>query len=155
MASTSRPGARAAVAEMEPQPLPPGAAVSIASFVGVDAEGRFQILTNGALEPVTALSAIDLGASDAGLRVVIAHEDGPDRRPVIVGRLRERAPAPASAVRVDGERLLIRAGREIELRCGDASIVLTRAGKVLIRGRYVLSRSRGANKIKGASVGIN
>jgi hypothetical protein len=41
------------------------------------------------------------------------------------------------------------------LRCGESSIVLTRAGKVLIKGNYVLSRSRGANRIKGAYVDIN
>ena len=41
------------------------------------------------------------------------------------------------------------------LRCGDASITLTRAGKVLIKENYVLSRSRGCNKIKGAAVDIN
>ena len=41
------------------------------------------------------------------------------------------------------------------MRCGEASITLTRAGKVLIRGAYVLSRSSGANRIKGAAVEIN
>jgi hypothetical protein len=32
---------------------------------------------------------------------------------------------------------------------------LTRAGKVVIKGRYVVSRSSGDNKVKGASVEIN
>ena len=58
-------------------------------------------------------------------------------------------------VRIDGERLVLQAEREIELRCGDASLVLTRAGKVILRGNYVVSRSRGVNKIKGAWVDIN
>ena len=44
---------------------------------------------------------------------------------------------------------------EIVLRCGEASITLTRAGKVLIRGTYLLSRSSGVNRIKGGSVQIN
>ena len=35
------------------------------------------------------------------------------------------------------------------------NIMLTRAGKVLIRGAYLLSRSSGANRIKGGSVQIN
>ena len=51
--------------------------------------------------------------------------------------------------------MLLTAGREIVLRCGEASITLTRAGKVLIRGTYILTRSSGANRIKGAAVEIN
>jgi len=55
-------------------------------------------------------------------------------------------------VRVDGERVVFDAKKEIVLRCGKASITLTRAGKVLIRGAYLLNRSSGVNRIKGGSV---
>jgi hypothetical protein len=50
---------------------------------------------------------------------------------------------------------VVNAEREIELRCGEASITLTRAGKVLIKGEYVLTRAKGLNRIKGAAVSIN
>jgi hypothetical protein len=50
---------------------------------------------------------------------------------------------------------VIEAEREIILKCGEASITLTRAGKVIIRGNYILSRSTGYNKIKGAAIDIN
>ena len=53
------------------------------------------------------------------------------------------------------ERLELTAEREIVLRVGDASITLTRAGKIILRGTYVLSRSSGVNRIKGGSVQIN
>lgn len=56
---------------------------------------------------------------------------------------------------VDGQRVLLQGAKQVELRCGEASIVLTAAGKILIRGSYVLSRSSGANRIKGAFVDIN
>ncbi len=56
---------------------------------------------------------------------------------------------------VDGQRVVLQGARQVELRCGEASIVLTAAGKILIRGSYVLSRSSGANRIKGAFVDIN
>ncbi|MEP7119602.1 MAG: hypothetical protein ABJE95_01785, partial [Byssovorax sp.] len=36
-----------------------------------------------------------------------------------------------------------------------SSITLTRAGKILIRGAYVLTRSSGVNRIQGGSVQIN
>lgn len=73
---------------------------------------------------------------------------------MIIGRLIEQA-AGASSIKMDGERLVLKAEREIELRCGEASIVLTRAGKVLIRGAHIVSRSRGANKVKGAFIELN
>ena len=50
---------------------------------------------------------------------------------------------------------MLTAEREIVLKCGKASITLTRAGKVIIRGAYVLSRSSGVNRIVGGSVQIN
>ena len=65
------------------------------------------------------------------------------------------APRPALYVQVDGERVVLSAAREIVLRCGGASITLTRAGKVLITGEYVLTRARGLNRIRGGSVQIN
>ena len=51
--------------------------------------------------------------------------------------------------------MVLKAQQEIVLECGKASITLTRAGKVLIRGAYLLSRSSGVNRIKGGSVQIN
>jgi hypothetical protein len=65
------------------------------------------------------------------------------------------AAAPAAEAAVVPERLELTASREIVLRCGDASITLTRAGKIILRGAYLLSRSSGVNKIKGGSVQIN
>jgi hypothetical protein len=58
-------------------------------------------------------------------------------------------------VKIDGRRVTFEAKEEIVLRCGKASITLTRAGKVLIRGAYLLNRSSGVNRIKGGSVQIN
>jgi hypothetical protein len=56
---------------------------------------------------------------------------------------------------VDGKKVTLTGEEEVTLQCGKASITLTRAGKVLITGDYVLSRSRGVNRIKGGSVQIN
>jgi uncharacterized protein (DUF2345 family) len=55
----------------------------------------------------------------------------------------------------DGQRMLVSAKKELTLRCGKASITLTEAGKVLIQGSYVSSRSTGVNRIKGGSVQLN
>jgi hypothetical protein len=58
-------------------------------------------------------------------------------------------------VDADGERLIVTAREQLVLRCGDARITLTKAGKVLIEGKFVSSRSSGVNRIKGGSVQIN
>ncbi len=114
-------------------------------------------------EIVPARTTVNLLRSHLGSTAVVLCERGDPRRPIIVGVLQE---APLSAANVpdslprvtvdrDDERVLLTAEREIVLRCGEASITLTRAGKVLIKGKYVLSRSSGYNKIKGAAVDIN
>jgi hypothetical protein len=118
--------------------------------------------------PIAALSTVPLDPSQIGRDVVLSFERGELRRPVILGILMRpgdarpgsNGPAPASPrpvveVERDGERLELSADRELILRCGEASITLTRAGKILIRGTYLLSRSSGVNRIKGGSVQIN
>jgi hypothetical protein len=62
---------------------------------------------------------------------------------------------PSWKIEVEGKRVVLSAADEIVLRCGKSSITLTRAGKVVIRGAYLLSRASGVNRIKGASVQIN
>ena len=58
-------------------------------------------------------------------------------------------------VTVDGKRVTIEGAEEITLKCGKASITLTKAGKILIRGTYLSNRSSGVNRILGGSVQIN
>jgi hypothetical protein len=58
-------------------------------------------------------------------------------------------------VLVDGERVEIAGRREIVLTCGEASITLTAAGKVIIKGKYVSSTSAGLHRIRGASIQLN
>ncbi|MBW2740156.1 MAG: hypothetical protein JRE64_15225 [Deltaproteobacteria bacterium] len=55
-------------------------------------------------------------------------------------------------VLIDGKRVIFDAKEEIVLRCGKASIILSRDGKIVIKGTHLLSRSRGMNKIKGGAV---
>lgn len=107
-----------------------------------------------------ARSTVPLQRAMIGREVLVMFEDGNLQAPVILGviapqALAEVPAAPSVTVQADGERHVIDAEREIVLRCGDASITLTRAGKVIIKGRYILSRSTGYNKIKGAAIDIN
>jgi hypothetical protein len=58
-------------------------------------------------------------------------------------------------IEADAERLIVSAKDQLVLRCGKASITLTKAGKVLIQGTYLSNQSSGVNRIKGGSVQIN
>jgi Domain of unknown function (DUF6484) len=116
-------------------------------------------------EVIAARSTVALRHEMISQDVLLMFADGDVRQPVIVGVIEPRplhaelparlAIASEPVAQVDGERQLIQAEREVVLRCGDASITLTRAGKVIIKGHYILSRSTGYNKIKGAAIDIN
>lgn len=56
---------------------------------------------------------------------------------------------------VDGKHVVIEGAEEVTFKCGKASITLTKAGKILIRGTYLLNRSTGVNRIMGGSVQVN
>ena len=61
----------------------------------------------------------------------------------------------SETVHVDGKRVVIEGQEEVVLMCGESSITLTKAGKVVIRGKYLVSRSSGVNRILGGSVQVN
>jgi uncharacterized protein (DUF2345 family) len=58
-------------------------------------------------------------------------------------------------ITLNGKKIIFTGQDEIVLKCGKASITMTKAGKIIIRGAYLLNRSSGVNKIKGGSVQIN
>jgi hypothetical protein len=102
----------------------------------------------------------DLHGAHVGREVLLSFEGGDPQRPIVTGVLRGAATPPAEAtgqvqVDVDGERLVVRAANQLVLQCGEASITLTKAGKVLIQGTYVSSRSSGVNRVHGGSVQLN
>lgn len=136
-------------------------------LAGLDGDGRLLFLRDGSADrPIPV--AIGTPESDE-LLIKSAHlnrralvalvETG---EPVLLGLLRERVEQPAPdpqpgelRVLADGETLNIRAERQIELRCGKASLLLRADGRVILSGTYVVSTSRGPNKIRGATVTLN
>lgn len=107
-------------------------------------------------------------AASSKREVLLVFENNEPDRPIIIDMLHSlideiaesQQPTEFQAdesdeVTVDGRRISFNAGEQIELRCGKSSIILTRAGKILIKGAYLLHRSSGVNRIKGGSVQIN
>jgi hypothetical protein len=145
-------------------PRAPEGSATTARFHGFDLQGvpLLSGLRHFPGEVVRAQTTVALRTDTVGRTVLVLCEDGDWTRPIIVGVVQDctspEAPRDLPAqveVQTDGERLVLCAEREIVLKCGAASITLTRAGKVLIEGRYVMSRSTGYNKIKGAAIDIN
>ena len=158
----------AAVIAGEPERPPGLPEVVTGSVARVSANGVPEVTFHGnpAPGPVAALTTASVGPEHVGREVALVFVDGDPLRPLILGLIRETSKAALAVgdeagsasraqVLLDGERVVLSAEREIELRCGKASLILTRAGKVLIRGAYLLNRSSGVNRIKGGSVQIN
>jgi Domain of unknown function (DUF6484) len=156
------------VMELEPEAAAKSpateAGVVIGLLMGFDATGAPLVVYPGnpSAEAVPARTTARLSSADVGGEVALLFEDGELARPLVIGRIlhpeRDAAPAPRrepAPAQSDGERVELTAAREIVLRCGKASITLTRAGKILLRGAYIFSRSTGVNKIKGGSVQLN
>lgn len=125
----------------------------------VEASGAARVSFQGAPpEGFAARAMVPLGPQDQGREVALLFEGGDPEKPMVMGMICSPLASSDDAdveARADGRRVEIAADEEIVLRCGDASITLTRAGKIILRGAYVLSRSSGVNRIQGGSVEIN
>jgi hypothetical protein len=148
--------------------------VVIGTFVDRDDQGRVLVdfPGNPAGVPVAAQTTVELNAEQRERDVALMFQQCDPGRPLVIGLIQHpqlelslptqeaksnasHSPTTALQAEVDDERIVLKANKEIVLRCGKASITLTRAGKVLIRGAYLLNRSSGVNRIKGGSVQIN
>jgi hypothetical protein len=56
---------------------------------------------------------------------------------------------------VDGQRHVVEAAQEIELRCGEAAIVLFADGRIQLRGTYITSHASATQRLVGGSVHLN
>ena len=150
-------------------PLEPGvSAWSSICDVVAGPGGRTAVVVGG--RPVEAERLSSAGEVRPGQRALVVFAG---ERPVIVGALRDRlediveiptttpqalqTPPGTSSLSVwaDGREVRVEAADRLELRCGEASIMLRADGKVEIRGTHILSRSSGPNRLKGGSTSIN
>ena len=147
------------VARMSP------AAPVVLRVITVDSRGSARIALGAEpVEVVSARSTVPLDPTDAGRHALVLFEGNSMHKPIITGLLQDDAHPTCTPsqerrrhaeVVVDGERIVIEATKDLELRCGEGSIVLKRDGTVIIKGTHVVSRSKGVNKVKGAAVMIN
>jgi len=135
---------------------------------GVDGEGRLLFRVEGSADRTPVVIGMPLSdeelmkAAELGRRALVLRTADERPRLVLVGLLRERLSAEVRDAKpgelnakLDGEEVLLHAKRRIELRCGKARIVLHKSGRIELAGTYLLSKSRGPIKIKGATVEVN
>lgn len=163
------PPAAPPVAPPEAGALPPGVApmasgVCIGTLVALRGDGITALVHYDGQPGSAALDAcstVALRPVHIGCRVVLAFDRGNPTAPIVMGVVQglqawpDADPPAQVEVDADGEQLTLSTRHQLVLRCGKASITLTAAGKVLIQGSYISSRSTGVQRIKGASVQIN
>lgn len=134
----------------------PGTVIGTITDVVNSAELLIDHPYNSSGSPLPCRTIAHVSAKDIGSQVVLVLEGGDPSRPIMLGLLRTPLDSGGQLnFEVDGESLIFNGSREVVLRCGGASITLTRSGRVMIQGEYVVTRSKGVNRIKGASVQIN
>lgn len=138
--------------------------IIIGELIGLSINARLPLVTFPGQPGTSALQArsvVDLKDRQIGQAIVLMFENADPYKPIIMGVINEAEKQSTDnlpsqvEVDTDGERLLVSAKEQVVLRCGKASITLTKAGKVLIQGTYIVSRSSGANRIKGGSIQLN
>ena len=151
--------------------------IVLGSITGIDPQGQplVNFPDNPVGAPLIAMSTLGVTSQHIGRQVALLFAKGNPQSPVIMGIIHsplqdilasyevgapDNAETPESEKRtqdvvVDGSRIVIEGKEEIVLKCGDASITLTKSGKIVIRGKYLVNRSSGVNRILGGSVQIN
>ncbi len=103
----------------------------------------------------TGAGLLDLSPGDP---VLVWQSGRGDQRSVILGRIgARRVSAPvADAEPTDvPDELVIEAKRSLTLRVGSGSITIREDGKILIKGKDLVSHAQRTNRIKGGAVAIN
>ncbi|MCI0379992.1 MAG: hypothetical protein L0215_20615 [Gemmataceae bacterium] len=77
-----------------------------------------------------------------------------DEKGCVLGRIGTyRRPEPQEPP--ETTQVVVQADKELVLKCGEGSITIRADGKVLIKGKDLVSHAQRSNRIKGGSVAIN
>jgi hypothetical protein len=135
--------------------------VLIGALRHVNAQGQPEVVfSHLGSETAVARSLVAVSAQDAGRAVALGFEGGNPRLPIILGFMHEAESAAQVsgrhiAVQTDAGRVLLEAEDELELRCGEAVILMQADGRITLRGEYITSHASAGQRIRGGSVQIN
>jgi hypothetical protein len=155
--------------------------IIIGALKDIDQQGQpvVDFPGNQSKQPLVAMTTLGLSTKHIGRQLALLFANGDPQSPVIMGMIHSHlqdmlenftnqpqtdaldqqgeleSNLQVDDVLIDGKKIVFEAKEEIVLKCGESSITLTKAGKVLIRGKYLLNRSTGVNRIMGGSVQVN
>lgn len=151
--------------------------IIIGTLVGLNDNGQALVdfAQNPASEPLAAMSTTAVTQHQVTRQVALLFNQGDLKQPIIMGLIHSPLQAMLESfgqqnvtekielagdlniddVKVEGNKVTFEAQEEMVFKCGESSITLTKAGKILIRGKYLLNRSSGVNRIMGGSVQVN
>lgn len=135
--------------------------LAIGRLEHVDENGNIRVAIDAfGLDGLSAQTMVALTEERIGHPVVLGFESSDPRRPIVLGLLLTPIEQPPTQhalpeIRRDGARLIVNAEEELELRCGEAVILLEADGRVTIRGVSVTSHASASQRIRGGSVQIN
>lgn len=90
----------------------------------------------------------------AGATVLIVFERGNNELPIVLGVLHDGVQTRRKVLRLKARKIVLEADEELLLRCGESSVSATQ-GKIVLKGRDLVSRAARINKVRGATVLIN
>ncbi len=135
--------------------------VLIGVLIRLDAQGRPLVSAEQiGVQEIPARSLASVCESDCGKAVALGFEAGNPDFPIILGFMQQEESAAQIngsqvAVHTQDGRVVVSAEDELELRCGEAVILMQSDGRITLRGQYITSHASAGQRIRGGSVQIN
>jgi len=141
-----------------------GIVIGTLNAVTESGEVRVNIDSFG-LENISAQTLVELTEIHLQHQLALGFQSGDPYRPIVLGLLHHpkllAKPVDTTLESQEleiihqGKRIVIEAEHELELRCGEAVILLTADGHIQLRGGYITSHADATQRIRGGSVQIN
>lgn len=130
-------------------------AVQLGRVASIGHDGRVTVVVNDGGESRevccevmrTGREPLDLRVGDKVLWVPVSHGEA-----VVLGAVGRDPVTEETGMPTE---LVIEAGEQLTLKAGDGSITIRADGRVLIKGRDLVSHATRTNRIRGGSVAIN
>ena len=126
------------------------ARMRLGRLAGFDAGGAPLVSVSG-LPPAPSDSLVALTEADRDCDLVVSPHSVHEGRPLVLGRLASREVRAGAGTIAS----ITETGDKVTIRCGAARITLHADGRITLRGREILSRASGANRVQGGSVDLN
>lgn len=150
------------IAALIPEAIGASGAICRCRVVAVLEDGGVSVARTDGEEDAQEAWACDVLEDGSGRAPSFARGDAvlawrgsqPGERGVVLGRI-GRAARRREEGDAGTDELVLEARKNLTLRCGDGSITIREDGKILIKGKDLVSHARRVNRIKGGSVAIN